>query len=118
MYGLAKDFDGSEFVGQMLELVSFASNVVVFGFGDQLSVSAFGRYQFSNGEVAGATHEELPVTKTEVVALLGLEVSSAEVREPGDFVLRFIGGASLVFEDDTPTYEAYSIATASGRRIV
>jgi len=118
MYGLPEDFDSGTFVGFELETLTFSSNTIHLAFAGQHSITVLGhlRYQLEPG--ADFRDDILPVTASGLPALLGRSVERAEVRRPGDLLLHFEGGGTLVVQDDDEHYESYSVETPTGEIFV
>jgi hypothetical protein len=118
MHGLPEKFDGADFVGTTLEVISFASNIVIFDFGAEVSVSVVGGYSFSLNSTGEIFEEKVPVSRSGVITLIGRDVETVEIRRPGDFALVLGEGTRLTFRDDSEMYEAYSIKTKDGEIFV
>lgn len=107
MYGFPPDFDPAVLVGSTLQVVSHAQNLVGLDFGE-IRVTAYGSvwYRTSTG---GEEHVDTPpVTGTELVALVGRTVTSAELTSPRRLDLQLDEG-SVTLLDDSDDYESFTL---------
>ena len=118
MYGLPEDFDGEVFAGRELIQVSFSKNTVSFWFGDDLSVTLESTFIHKRAADKAECRQEIPVTESSVMSLIGKEVSSVKKDGDGTLILHFENGDSLAFLDDAKQYESYSIRTADKEIVV
>lgn len=118
MYGLPANFDSAVFVDRILESVTFATNAIHLDFGDHTSVTALSHLTYSVGQDLDLCRDVVPVMDSSLMTLVGQRVVGAEVRLPGDLILRFDGGGMLTAEDDSAHYESYSLSTPTGEVFV
>jgi hypothetical protein len=118
VYGLPKDFDASFFVGGVLETVTFAINAIqlTFDTGTAVTVQKHVRYRLSANEPL--RDDVLPTSNSGLMALVGRRIESTALRLPGDLILEFERGGTLLVEDDSEGYESYSINTPDGEVFV
>jgi hypothetical protein len=118
VYGLPKDFDASFFVGGVLETVTFAINAIhlTFDTGTAVTVQKHVRYRVSSNEPL--RDDVLPTLESGLMALVGRRVESTALRLPGDLILEFERGGTLLVEDDSEGYESYSMNTPDGEIFV
>jgi hypothetical protein len=113
VYGLPADFDASFFVGCTLNQIWFQEFSMQFLFGDDFAagptITLQSSYVFRATEDADAEQQEVPVSSSGVMQLVGLDVIGTSSRTDGTLRLDFEDGASIDFLDDTSQYEAYQI---------
>ncbi len=118
MYGLPDDFDPDVFLGRRLESVTFAVNVVVLGFSDQLTVSISGTVVYQESPDSGERREQPPAVQTSLIAAVGRAVETTELKSPRELVLWLEKGFRLVLLDDSDMYECYLISLGDREIVV
>jgi hypothetical protein len=118
MYGLPSDFDPHIFVGRRLEAITFAENVIVLAFDEQLTVSVSGSVPYRGAADAELSVDTPPVPTTTLVTLVGGVVAATDLRSPRELILQFEGGASATLLDDSDDYESYLINTGTREIVV
>jgi len=114
MYGLPEDFDGSFFIGRVLEAVSYTSNSLVLGFDNGVSITIESTFEYRAAvNEAHVERQRVPVASSAVMQLLGHSVEAVEAVSEGTLTLRFNGGHVFMCFDDQPDYESYRIAKGS-----
>jgi hypothetical protein len=112
MHGLPKDFDGSFFLGRILEMVCFNQNQIYLHFDDKITVAIESAFSYKDVQVMS-----VPVQKSNLMELLGASVSRVQTGRDGTLELLFDNGSELKIYDTTPQYESYSI-TYEGHVII
>jgi len=111
MYGLPEDFDGSFFVGRLLEVVSYTTNSVFLGFDNGVSITIESSFEYRSAiNEAHVERHRVPVRSSSVMQLVGHSVEAVEAEREGTLTLRFKGGHVFRCFDDQPNYESYRIA--------
>jgi hypothetical protein len=110
MYGLPEDFDGSTFVGHVLEVVAFAENAVYLTFDRELSISIESCFEYCSGNSDSPVEQQrVPVKASAVMQLIGRTVLACEAERNGTLTLHFEGGQVFRCIDDQVQYESYRI---------
>lgn len=118
MYGLPSDFDPQIFVGRELESITYAVNVIVLSFSDQLIVSVAGAVPYRIGKDAEPSSDRPPAGRTKLVSLVGRSVQTFDLKSPRELVLGLGGEACVTLLDDADNYECYQISTREREIIV
>ncbi|HLQ15028.1 MAG TPA: hypothetical protein VK256_04125 [Candidatus Eisenbacteria bacterium] len=118
MYGLPNDFDPQIFVGRRLETVTFAVNVIVLAFGDQLTVTILGSLPYFPAGDVEIRVDRPPVSSTSLVSVVGRNVVAFDLKSPRELILEFEGRASITLLDDSDSYESYLIKTGKREIVV
>jgi hypothetical protein len=118
MHGLPKDFDASVFVGATIETVTFTVNTIHLAFDTALAITAQRHLRYRISSAASLEDDEVPVTNSGLMAMVGRVVESAEIRGPGDLILGLEGGSLILVEDDSQHYESYTLTTPEGEVFV
>jgi len=119
MYGLPEDFDGSFFVGCVLEIVSYTANSIFLGFGNEVSITSESSYECRFvGDEEYVETQRPPVAFSRLMQLVGHRVASVDVEQQGTLVLHFDGGHVFRCFDDQAGYESYQIAHGKEERRV
>lgn len=118
MYGLPKDFDGSDWVEKTLELVCFAEYQVYFHFSGDLRITVESCFSYQKSNMNAAPEPiDVPVAESNLMQLLGHKIK--EVKDEGEGTLRieFDNGEILRCYDPPGLYESYNIMHA-GKLII
>jgi hypothetical protein len=110
MYKLPKDFDGKFFLGRILENVSFSENTVFFGFGENITITAFSSLQHQISGSNESAVQRAPLTESKLMLLPGRSVIDVTGDQDGTLTLYFDNGHILRIFDDLPNYESFSIS--------
>jgi len=118
MYGLPKDHDASFLVGHTLEMICFTENTISFHFGDKIIITVEGVFSYQESkDDRDIELIEVPVKESNLMYLMGKEVSHAQCSEDGTLSLQFNNGHVLRCHD-TPHYESYKIARGDEEIII
>lgn len=109
MYGIPSGFDPSLFIGRELQQVSFTVNTVHLTFDDEFAITIESSFLFQPDKTAPASRQTLPVRESNLMSLLGHQVSAARSAADRDLILEFTGGGVLTCIDDSREYESYHI---------
>lgn len=110
MYGLPENFDGSFFVGRILEMICFNSNQVYLHFDDQTTImieGSFSHRHAGSGENPGIVN--VPVKRSDLMELMGHKVVAVSADRDGTLTLDFDGDQIFTCYDQSPNYESYQI---------
>lgn len=120
MYGLPDDFNGSFFVGCILENVLFSMNTVALGFDNEVSISIWSSFEHRTALAQEAVQiQRVPVTTcSDIVQLLGRSVEAVSAERDGTLTLHFGGGHVFRCFDDASGYECYNIGHGTEETIV
>jgi hypothetical protein len=111
MYGFPEDFDGSVFVGRVLEVVSYSSNSIFLGFDNRVSITVESSFEYHPAITEGhVERQHVPVGSSNLMQLVGRSVEGVEAQRDGTLTIRFNGGHVFRCFDDQPDYESYRIA--------
>ena len=110
MYGLPNDFEPNLFVGRRVESITFAENVVVLSFSEELTVSISGTVLYQESPDSTVKRERPPVSHTSLVGAVGRAVEGTELKSPQELILRLEGHFSVTLLDDSEAYECYMIS--------
>jgi hypothetical protein len=118
MYGLPTDFDPQVFVGRQLDRITFAVNVIVLAFSDQLTVSVLGSLPYRVAATIEPSVDRPPVSCTSLVSIAGRSVVAFDLKSRRELVLELEGGASITLIDDSDSYECFLIYNGAREIIV
>ena len=111
MYGLPDGFDGSFFLDRVLEFVSFSANTLNLDFDNSVSLTIESSYEYKWADDVGAIEsQQVPVSSSRLMGLIGGKVLSVGVEDGGTLVLNFDSGTVFRCFDDQSHYESYRIA--------
>jgi hypothetical protein len=107
-------YDTKGLEGEVLESISFAEYTVYLQFGATgVQVDNCLRYRLSEG--AAFVVEEIPITSTWSIRLVGKTVESAKKSQTGsDIFVRFSDGAIIEFVDDGSPGDLFGITAPDG----
>lgn len=110
MYRLPADFDGSFFIGRRLEGLVFRQYLIALHFDADVSISLESSYSHQHaGSGEEAKVQEIPVTESDLMSLLGKLVSDVRHDDKGTLTLVFENGDTLSCYDPSEMYEVYQI---------
>ena len=119
MYGLPPDFDANVFVGRELERICFTANSVIFHFDRNILIdTSYDFAHYSGMEGKAEDIQQIPVSESSVMQIIGHKVEHAEAERDGTLLLRFDNDKHLVFYDAGQQYEAYYIKIGDKTTIV
>jgi hypothetical protein len=119
MYGLSKDIDLTFLNGRQVEQVAIGANEIIFGFDEDVRISAYSQFSYFDGRKEWIWKPEPGTAKIAArsSSLLGATIQTFEGREDGTLTLTFSNGQRLTVLDTSSEYESYLI-TRSGETIV
>ncbi len=119
MYGLSKDLDLSFLNGRQVEQVAIGAYQVIFGFDEDVRISAYIQFRYFDGQEEWIWKPEAGAAQiaARTVALLGSTIQSFEAQENGTLSLVFSNDQRLTILDSSKEYESYDI-TRPGQTIV
>ena len=110
MYGLPEDFDARTLGGRRLELVCFSENTVNLHFDGELHITIESAFAHQHLEPESENNiQEVPVSGSEIMQLLGLQVIDSFGTADGTLHLSFENGHRLQIFDTSSLYESYRI---------
>lgn len=119
MYGLPEDFDGSFFVGRVLEYVTFSANSVALVFDSAVCLTIESSFEYQpSGKNVQVERQCVPADSSTVMQLIGRSVEAVEFERAGTLTLHFVGGQVFRCFDDQAHYESYRIAHGNDETFV
>lgn len=113
MYGLPNDIDLSFFVGQTLNMVSFAVNMIHFNFDEGIGITVQSTFQHQQkfdveSNLVGTFQSVHKIQNSSLMRLAGNVVASASAGDDGTLSITFDNGDVLHCFDDDKGYECYN----------
>jgi hypothetical protein len=109
MYGLPPDFDFTVFAGRRLEQICFAEYQINLHFDGEVGIGVESTFSYDSGRRQPTQVVEVPVTTSDLMGLLGHQVSEAREEKAGTLVLVFDNDHTLRIFDDSREYESYRV---------
>jgi len=109
MYGLSADYNVSAFNKKELSLLCFSANTIDLTFDCDVSITIIGSFIHNYDKSAIAEKQDIPVTSSSLMCLIGKVVKFAERANDGGLVLHFDNSHILTILDDSREYESYSV---------
>jgi hypothetical protein len=110
MYGLPHGFDASFLVGKALDQVSFTGSQLILDFEADISLTVEGAFaHYSEIESEKARVEEVPISSSDLMLLLGAIINEAVGEPDGTLTLRFSNGRTFVCYDNATNFESYQL---------
>lgn len=118
MYGLPKEFTGSDFFQCVVEQVCFSAFSAQIFFAERsIFITIFSSYRLDLDDSFKGEVVEIPVKESALMRLIGKQVASCEPQSDGTLRLIFSDSSVLEIFDDSDSYESYTIQIA-GKTIV
>jgi Family of unknown function (DUF6188) len=112
MYGLKKGLDLSFLGGLQLEQIAIGVYQIIFGFDEDVRISAYSQFNYFDGREEWAWNPEPGAVQiaARTLSLLGATIESFEGHENGTLSVVFSNGHRLIFLDNCKEYESYDIS--------
>jgi hypothetical protein len=117
MYGIPADLPTHQFLNQELVSVGYFTNQIRLLFRPDLFITASNAVEMTFDARPERIVEEAPVATGRLPILVGRQVERV-MHDSETLVLRFAGGASVRFVDDSPQYEVLTIRHPGGEIFV
>ena len=118
MYGLPIDFDGSFFIGRILEQVCFAAYTMYLNFDGEIIISIEGSFSYIKNRQQNIEVVKVPVSKSDVLELIGRTVKEVVGKRDGTLTLKFDNKHEFICYDNSLNYESYHIQNGNKRIVV